>query len=76
MVGVSAEILKLPDLFDDNGELRIAEYEDGWTGFRRRDGRYFFVDTRRPEGDWLREIIVGPRAVRESVERHLRGGPA
>lgn len=70
---MSAEVLELTDLFDSNNELRIREDESGWSGFEHRDGRYYFVDTRRPESDWTRRFIVGPGAVRNAVERYVRG---
>lgn len=63
--------LDVGELFDENGELRLWEDDDWWSGFALDDGVYYAVDISRPDGDWLRKIRVGERAVRLAVQEHI-----
>lgn len=88
MVRVSAvaperETIALEEFFDGD-ELRLRESHGGWMGFRREDGRYYFVDTRAGAAEWLQHVRVGTDAVRETIKRTVldaedagrRGGAA
>jgi hypothetical protein len=54
-----------------NGELRLAEDETGWCGFRREEHAgevaYYYIDTRSPHTDLQQGVRVGERAVRETI---------
>lgn len=71
--------LDVDELFDENGELRLWDDGQDWSGYVHEDGSYYAVDTRRDEDDWTRRVRVGQRAVRLAVEEHLKdpaaGGP-
>lgn len=67
--------LEIDDLFVD-GELRLWEDGDGWTGYTREviDGAvvYYRVCTRFDDERWMDHAIVGKQAVREAVRQHIR----
>jgi hypothetical protein len=60
-------------VFQDD-ELRIAETETGWRGFRRKDPpgeddvRYYYVDTTSPHRSLREGVHVGEDAVRDTIE--------
>lgn len=60
------------ELFDENGELRLWEDDDGWSGYVREDAAYYYVNTWVPEDDFLSKVIVGERAVRCAVQERLK----
>lgn len=66
--------LRLPELFDENDEIRLWQYEDGWTGFERADDGYYLVDTRRD--DWLRRFRVGERSLIDVLRSHVKNPAA
>lgn len=61
--------LDVDELFDEDGELRLWDDGDDWSGFVREDGVYYYVDTSR--SDSYRKFIVGPRAVRLAVQERI-----
>jgi len=65
---------EVDDLFD-SGELRLWEDPVGWNGYVREivDGepRYYSVNTRFDEDEWISKIRCGERAVRDAVEKHI-----
>ena len=68
--------LEIDDLFVD-GELRLWEDEDGWSGYTREvidDDVVVFhrVNTRFDEDRWIDHVVVGEEAVREAVRQHIR----
>lgn len=64
----------IEDLFRD-GELRLWEDSDGWSGYIREetddDVAFYHVNTHHDEDDWLRKVRVGEQAVRDAVRRHI-----
>lgn len=60
------------DLFEDD-ECRLWEDENGWRGFVREDGRYYWVDTRHDD-DWSK-VLVGEGAVQTTIGYALAGEP-
>lgn len=67
-------VVRVDELFDAEGELRLSEDEEGWDGYERRDGQYYWVNTRLGADDWVRRVPVTDRAVRNAVERHFKRG--
>lgn len=68
--------LKIDDLFDENGELRLWEDTGGWNGYLREetsdgDTALYHVNTVHDENDWLRKVRVGQQAVRDAVIKHI-----
>lgn len=68
--------IEIENLFDQNGELKLWESDEGWTGFAIEDGDYYAVDTRRPIDDWTREFRCSERAIRLSIKRHIENPDA
>jgi len=72
---VVTERRKLTDLFNEDGELRLWQDSEGWSGFIREfeDGEpvYFSVNTRFDEDEWIRKLRCGQKAVREKVQSHI-----
>jgi PAB1-binding protein PBP1 len=66
---------EVDDLFTDTGELRLWEDPVGWNGYVREVGhgepRYYSVNTRFDEDEWISKIRCGERAVRDAVEKHI-----
>lgn len=64
----------LAALFQD-GEVRLVDTPDGWEGFRRDDEggepTYYYVDTRPHVPELRRDIRVGERAVRDTLQDRL-----
>lgn len=58
-------------LFDENGELRLWEDEDGWSGYVLAAGEIYHVNTWRDEDDPYRWVRVGKRAVELAIEDHV-----
>lgn len=58
-------------LFDENGELRLWEDDDGWSGYVLEAGHIYHVNTWRDEDDPYRWVRVGERAVRMAIEDHV-----
>lgn len=67
--------LEIDDLFRD-GELRLWEDADGWSGYVREeidDGTvYYRVNTFHDREGWVDRVICGEQAVREAVRQHIR----
>jgi hypothetical protein len=63
--------VNIDELFDENGELRLWEADDGWSGFVLEDGAYFALKTWLDESDPFRKIRVGQRSVRLAVREHI-----
>jgi hypothetical protein len=74
-VVVERRELEIDELFRD-GELRLWEDAEGWTGYvreERDDGvAYFRVNRRHSSGSWIEHIRVGEGAVRDAVRQHIR----
>ena len=72
---VEKRTIEVDDLFTDTGELRLWEDPVGWNGYVREivDGepRYYSVNTRFDEDEWISKIRCGERAVRDAVEKHI-----
>lgn len=70
--------LDLDELFNTDGELRLWEDDEDWSGFLREDGAFWYVDTTRP--DFVRKVRVGERAVLLAIQARLEspdvGDPA
>jgi len=70
-------VLEIDDLFDEDGELRLWEDGDGWTGYTREviDDDvvvYHRINTYHEGERWIDRVICGPHAVREAVRQHIR----
>jgi hypothetical protein len=67
--------VEVDDLFQD-GELRLWEDDDGWSGFTREvvdgDVRYRSVNTIHGADTWIDQVVVGKRAVQDAVRQHIR----
>jgi hypothetical protein len=67
--------LEVDELFQD-GELRLWQDDDGWSGFTRdvvdSEVVYHKVNTNHREDSWIRRMRVGERAVRDAVRQHIR----
>ncbi|RAW44051.1 hypothetical protein DQW50_16485 [Halorubrum sp. 48-1-W] len=72
---VERRTIEIDDLFDDAGELRLWEDDAGWNGYVRElvddEARYYAVNTRFDEDEWISKIRCGERAVREAVREHI-----
>lgn len=67
--------LRLEELFVD-GELRLWEGSEGWSGFKRveTDGgtRYYRVNTLHDEEpSWTDEHVIGEDSVRNGIREHI-----
>ena len=67
--------IEIGDLFNDNGELRLWEDPAGWSGYVREvvngEARFYSVNTRFDEDEWISKLRCGERAVREAVRNHI-----
>ncbi|OYR86253.1 hypothetical protein DJ71_06600 [Halorubrum sp. E3] len=67
--------LEVTELFNDAGELRLWQGNSGWNGYVREvvDGetRFYAVNTRFDEDDWISKIRCGERAVHEAIREHI-----
>ena len=74
-VVVERRQVEVDELFQD-GELRLWEDSEGWTGYvreERDDGvAYYRVNRRHTAGSWIEHIRVGEGAVRDAVRQHIR----
>lgn len=70
---IRAEI-DIEDLFDENGELRLWQGEGWWEGFVRKNGQYYYKNTKILS--WISFVRVGERSVRESIKRHIENPAA
>lgn len=72
--------LRIDQVFDENGELRLAEDDDGWSGYLVDGDAYYHVNTWREDDDPARKLRVGPFAVElalwERIEGELEGSSA
>jgi hypothetical protein len=68
--------LEIDDLFDEDGELRLWEDDDGWTGYVREEidetTVYHRINTFHDDERWIDRVICGSQAVREAVRQHIR----
>jgi hypothetical protein len=69
-VATVTEEISIEDLFVD-GELRLWEDEDGWSGFLVEDESYYHVNTFHDADDWISKLRVGEQAVQNAVEEHI-----
>ncbi|ELZ39152.1 hypothetical protein C463_17598 [Halorubrum californiense DSM 19288] len=67
--------LKISELFNNNGELRLWQDSAGCSGYKRDeiDGEtaYFSVNTRFDEDEWISKIRCGERAVHDAIRNHI-----
>ncbi len=74
-VVVERREVEVDELFQD-GELRLWEDSDGWSGYlreEREDGvAYYRVNGRHDTDSWIDHIRVGERAVADAVRQHIR----
>jgi len=72
---VEKRTIEIGDLFNDDGELRLWEDSAGWSGYVREvvDGevRFYSVNTRFDEDEWISKLRCGEQAVREAVRNHI-----
>lgn len=66
---VVVSLTTVDELFDEDGELRLFDDGDEWSGYVREDGSYFYVDTTR--SDYYRKVRVGERAVQLAVQERI-----
>ena len=67
--------LKISELFNSNGELRLWQDGHGWEGYIREvvDGepRYYAVNSHFNEDEWISKIRCGERAVHDAIRLHI-----
>ncbi|MFC7204743.1 hypothetical protein ACFQJC_14580 [Haloferax namakaokahaiae] len=63
---------RVPDLFDEDGELRLWEDNFGWSGYKLEDGRFFRVNYHKRNDEWLEHSNVSPDDVVESIRDHIK----
>lgn len=67
--------LKISEPFNSNGDLRLWQDSAGWNGSFREvvDGgsRYFSVNTRFDEDEWISKIRCGEQAVHDAIRSHI-----
>ncbi|OYR60434.1 hypothetical protein [Halorubrum ezzemoulense] len=67
--------LKISELFNANGELRLWQDSAGWSGYVREEVEdetaYFSVNTRFDEDEWISKIRCGEQAVRDAIRSHI-----
>jgi hypothetical protein len=72
--------VEIDELFDENDELRLWQDSAGWSGYLREvvDGetRYYSVNTRFDEDEWISKIRCGEKAVHEAIRKHIRDSHA
>lgn len=66
--------LRIDEVFDENGELRLFEDDDGWSGYVLEDGAYYHVNTWRDVDDPARKLRVGEFAVRMALWNRIEAG--
>ncbi|MUW13853.1 hypothetical protein GJ633_03615 [Halorubrum sp. CBA1125] len=66
--------LKISELFNADGELRLWQDTAGWSGYKREevdgDVRYYSVNTRFDENEWISKIRCGEKAVHDAICQH------
>jgi hypothetical protein len=68
----TTETVEVPELFDDDGELRLWEDDAGWNGFIVEDGVYYEVNARHKDDEPFAKKRVPLEEVRTAVEGHIR----
>ena len=67
--------VEIGELFNANDELRLWQDSAGWNGYVREvvDGetRYYSVNTRFDEDEWISKIRCGERAVHDAIRKHI-----
>ena len=67
--------LEIGHLFNDAGELRLWQGRAGWNGYVREilDGepRFYAVNTRFDEDEWISKVRCGEKAVRDAIRSHI-----
>ena len=66
--------LDIEELFDEHGELRLWQGDDWWEGFVRKNGQFYYKNTKLDS--WISFIRVGERSVRESIKGHIENPAA
>lgn len=70
-------VTTVAEVFDEDGELRLWEDSEGWSGYvreERDDGSvaYYRVNTVHSEDSWLEKVRVGQQAVHDAIQRHIQ----
>jgi hypothetical protein len=68
----TTEIVEVPELFNDDGELRLWEDDAGWNGFIVEDGAYYEVNARHKDDEPFAKKRVPLDEVHTAVEGHIR----
>ncbi|GAA0507884.1 hypothetical protein SAMN04488066_101370 [Halorubrum aquaticum] len=67
--------LNISELFNANGELRLWQDSAGWSGYIREivddETRYYAVNTRFDEDEWISKIRCGEQAVHDAIRQHI-----
>ena len=74
---IEKRTLEIDDLFNDDGELRLWQDTAGWNGYIREtvdsESRYYSVNTRFDEDEWISKVRCGEKS-RRAIERRKQEG--